>query len=399
MSERDDDIIDFDFFDEPPTVEQQPPPQRVRLPRRTKREGGDGGGGGGSRIRRPSMRPGGGSFTPLLRLIGLIAFAILIVVLLVFWVQSCQGAAKKNAYRDYLENVSEVAQTSEAVGRDFTDALTTPGAKEADLQTALTGLAQREQQNVDKARALDPPGALRDEHAAMVQALQFRTSGLQGLAETFRAAAGTKKGASADTLAAQTQRFVASDVGWDDLFKDPTKSELQRQDITGVTVPDSNFLTQSALATPGAWLPILSRLRGASTGGKTGGLHGTALEYVKALSGGQSVDEGQTLSADSENTVTATTDLAFAVGVRNSGEAQEVGIDVTLTIERTGSPIVKTQRIQVIDPGQVTAVKFTDLGQVPFAQKTTLKVDIAPVPQEARTENNSASYPVIFSLG
>ena len=174
---------------------------------------------------------------------------------------------------------------------------------------------------------------------------------------------------------------------------------MQQQDITGVRVPDSNFLTEPALSTAGAWSPILSRLRGASTGGKTGGLHGTALEYTKALSGGQSVDQGQTLSADTENTVVATTDLQFAVGVRNSGESQEVGIEVTLTIERTGSPIVKTQKIQVIDPGEVKTVIFTDLGQVPFAQKTTLKVDIAPVPEEARTENNSATYPVIFSLG
>jgi hypothetical protein len=389
MSERDDDIIDFDFFDEPPTVEQQST-QRMRLPRRR----------AGNGPPRPPIRPPQG-FTPLLRLVGLIAFAILIVVLLVFWVQSCQGNAKKNAYKHYVADVGEIASSSAAVGGDLTDALTTPGAKVADLRTSLTGLAQREQQDVDKAEALDPPGALRDEHQAMIRALQFRVSGLQGLAATMTPAAVTDKNAAgtADVLAAQSQRFVASDVIWDDLFRDPTTDELKNQDISGVNPPSSRFLTEPELATAAAWEPILARLRGASTGGTpSGGPHGSALEFVKALSGGQSVAEGKTLSSSGENTIVARTYLAFAVGVKNSGNAQEVGIDVTLTIQKPGKPIVKTQRIQVIDPGEVKTLTFRNLGQVPFAAKTTLKVDIAPVPNEANSKNNSASYSVIFTL-
>ena len=46
---------------------------------------------------RGPIRPRAG-FTPLLRLLGLIAFAILIVVLLLLWVQSCQEDKKRDAY-------------------------------------------------------------------------------------------------------------------------------------------------------------------------------------------------------------------------------------------------------------------------------------------------------------
>jgi HAMP domain-containing protein len=388
MTERDDDILDFDFFDESPTAEQQPT-QRVRMPRR--RPSGS--------PPRPPVRPPQG-FAPLLRLVGLIAFAIVIVVLLVFWVQSCQGASKRNAYRHYVENVAQIATTSEQIGRDLTDALTTPGQKVTGLQTALGGLADREQQDVVKAQALDPPGALREEHQAVLQALQFRVSGLQGLAATLRTA--TKKGASntAEVLAQVSQRFVASDVVWDDLFKDKAQDVLAQQGVSGVSPPDSNFLVDPALTTPESWSNVLQRLAGASTGGTAGGgPHGSALAFVKALSGGQAVADGKTLNAGAENTVTATTDLEFAVGVTDSGNSQEVGIQVTLTIEKPGSPIVKTQTIQVIDPGETKTVIFRNLGQVPFAAKTNLKVDIAPVPGEAKTDNNSASYPVIFSLG
>ena len=138
---------------------------------------------------------------------------------------------------------------------------------------------------------------------------------------------------------------------------------------------------------------LLPRLSGATTsGGKPTGLHGTNLVSVKANPG------DQTLSTTTENTVTATTDLAFVVTIQDSGDAQEVGINVTLTIQQAPA-IVRTLKIPVINPGQQKSVTFTNLGQVKFAQKEQVNVDVAPVPGETRVDNNKASYPVIFSLG
>jgi hypothetical protein len=139
---------------------------------------------------------------------------------------------------------------------------------------------------------------------------------------------------------------------------------------------------------------VLQRLRGASTsGGTPTGIHGTNIVETKVSPG------GQTLSAVTENTVTATTDLAFSVTVADSGDSQEVGIQVTLTIKKTQGAIVKTKTIDLINPGQTKTVTFNNLGQVPFAQRTTVQVDVAPVAGEHNTSNNKASYPVIFSLG
>src|SRR5437868_14656020 len=114
MSERDTDI-EFDFFEdlEPPEPVQEEERPRLRRP----------GPPGGPR------RPGAGSFAPLLRLAGLILFAILVIVLLVFWVQSCNGSSKRNSYKNYMEKVSAVAQQSEADGRKLNDPLTTPRIK------------------------------------------------------------------------------------------------------------------------------------------------------------------------------------------------------------------------------------------------------------------------------
>ncbi len=387
MTERDTDL-DFDFFDDDPDpsaphVEEGPP----REP--------PGAGGGRPPRRPPSGRPPVG-VTPLLRLAGLIAFAILVVVLLVFWISSCQGASKKNSYKRYMEKVAVVARDSEQIGRELNDALTTPGIKFAELNTKLSGLAQQEQQDVAAVRGMSPPGTLRLQHQQAIEALEFRVSGLRGLADAFTQASRSPKNTTGNALllAGQAERLVSGDVVWDDLFKDPAIEELRRQGITGVAVPDSTFVPNPDYASTRFWEAILQRLQGSATsGGTSGGLHGTGLVAVKALPGNQE------LSADTENTVTATTDLGFAVTLEDTGDSQEVQVKVTLTIQQTPSPIVQMKTVDLINPGEQKTVAFHNLGQVQFATRTTVKVDIQPVPEEKNTANNSAEYPVIFSLG
>ena len=107
MTERDDDIIEFDFFDEPET--EQATQRRPAL--RPGQSGRPGGGG----PRRPTFRTPQG-VTPLLRLILLIALAIFVVIVLVFWVQSCRSESKTNAYRDYMADMKTVGDASAAIG-------------------------------------------------------------------------------------------------------------------------------------------------------------------------------------------------------------------------------------------------------------------------------------------
>ena len=378
--------IDFDFFEDDPEPHREPEPDRGRSDPRP---------GGGPRRPSGSGRPPTG-MTPLLRLAGLIAFAILIVVLFVFWVQSCQGASKKSKYRGYMDKVAVVAKESEQIGRELNDALTTPGIKLADLDTKLAGLAQQQEQGVARSRELTPPGPLRFQQRDLVEALELRVSGLRGLDDALRTAARSSKDVTGNALivAAQAQRLVAGDVVWDDLFKDPSISVLREEGVTGVAVPDSNFVSSPDFSAPRFWEAILGRLfNQTSTGGSTGGLHGTGLVSVKAL------PANLELSQEQENTVTATTDLGFAVTIEDTGDSQEVQIKITLTIQQSPSPIVQTKTIDLINPQEQKTVVFRNLGQVQFATKTTVKVDVQPVPDETNTSNNSASYPVIFSLG
>jgi hypothetical protein len=376
-----DDDIEFDFFDdEPATTEAQP--SRVRLPRR---------GGRGTGMRRPAGPPRG--LTPLLRLLALIAILVALLVFFGLLLESCASTSKHDEYAHYMQKVSAIAAGSQKDGADVATALITPGKKAADLATTLRGLAEQERQNVRAAENLDPPGRLRQEHGSLIEALQLRVSGVEGLAKTFEDNPNSKGAGEAGVLAQQADRLLASDVVWDDLFSGPSVAEMKRQGVSGVSAPESHFITNRDLISEASMSLVLKRLQGATSGGTPTGLHGTNIVATKVEPG------GQTLSTQTENTVTATSDLKFVVTIADSGDSQEVQIKVTLTIQKPGGAIVKTKTLDVINPGQERAVTFGDLGQVPFATKTTLSVDVAPVPHEHNTTNNKASYPVIFSLG
>jgi len=383
MDPRDDDI-EFDFFEEEPaTTEAQPSQSRVRLPRR---------GGRGTGARGPGGPPRG--LTPLLRLLALIAIIIAALVFFGLLVQSCASTSRHDAYKSYLAKVATIAQSSESDGAQVATDLTTPGVKVTDLATKLDGVASQERQNVTAAERLNPPGRLRPEHEDLIEALQLRVNGVQGLADTFRQTATSKASTDAALLAAPAERLLASDVTWDDLFRVPATTEMKNEGISGVVAPKSQFVTNQDLITERSMALVLQRLRGASTsGGTPTGIHGTNIVETKVLPG------GQVLSPTNENTVTATTDLSFVVTIADSGDSQEVGIKVTLTIQKPQGAIVRTQTVDLINPGQAKSVTFKNLGQVPFAQRTTVNVDVAPVPGEHNTANNKSSYPVIFSLG
>jgi hypothetical protein len=385
MTEHDTDI-DFDFFEDEPPTQESSRTERL-IPRRGPRG-----------PQQPPRAPT--NLTPLLRLVGLIAFAILIVVLLVFWIQSCQASSKEKTYKNYMSKVSEVADSSQQIGKQLNQALLAQGQKEAQLEQKISGLARQEQLAVQRAQEISPPGTLRDEHNALIQSLEYRVSGLNGLASALAATAKSKDTTRAGSLlAAQMQRLLASDVIYEDSFKAPSAEQLNRQGVTGTNdsggplVPDSNFLQSSDLVTPTAMITVLSRIRGATTTPSTGGLRGTNIESVKVL------PAGTELSTSTQTKIVPSTNMTFQVSVKNSGDSQESSIPVTLRIvQSSGGTIIKRARIDFISPGETKPVTFGgDFSSITFASPATVKVEVQPVPGETNTSNNSADYPVIFS--
>ena len=135
-----------------------------------------------------------------------------------------------------MDKVATIAKSSEEDGSAVANALVTPAAKATTLGSTLGGLAEQERQNVAAASISTRPAALRDENQRLIEALQLRVSGVQGLADTFAANPASKASGEAQLLAEQADRLLASDVVWDDLFKTPLTQGMKARGH-GIPVP------------------------------------------------------------------------------------------------------------------------------------------------------------------
>jgi hypothetical protein len=156
-------------------------------------------------------------------------------------------------------------------------------------------------------------------------------------------------------------------------------------------VPSSVFVQNPDFFTASSLNSIIARLKGGSVTPTSGGLHGTNIVKVVAL------PRGTELSTTTQLPVFATTNLAFEVTIKDSGDSPEVNIPVTLTVEQTPA-LEKKQILRFINPGEDKTVVFRNIGAPQFTQPVKVKVNVGAVPGEHNTTNNTAEYPVIFSL-
>jgi hypothetical protein len=383
VSTRDDDILDFDFFDE-----EEPPSWDEPT------EGGSGGPPRGRGPRPPQRRlRAPRNLTPLLRLVALIGLAILIVVLLAVWIEGCSSDRQRDRYSSYMTDIGTVGNNSARLGEQLATTLTTVGLKQEELDAKLAGYVQVAETQMQNAEDLNTPGPLHDANQGAVESLQLRVNGLNGLRSVFKDSTDADDAAEVgQLLEAQMQRLEASDVVWADLFRAPAQQVLEDEGIEGVQVPSSVFVPTDDLTSASALAAVWQRTQEAATGGTPSGLHGSQIAYVKAL------PSGQLLSTTTETTIKVSTQLAFEVGVEDSGDSQEVRLKVTLTIPKQPEPIVQTKTIPIIDPGETKSVTFQVGTLVPFGEQIAVRVDVDPVAGETNTSNNSYEYPVIFTL-
>jgi len=337
--------------------------------------------------------------TLLVRRAVAIGITVLVLFLLFFFVRSCADSRKENALKDYNREVSSIMRESDTqVGEPFFQLLGQAGSESPqDLQTNIAGYRVQADAQLKQARNLDVPDEMRGAQQALLMALEFRRDGLAAIAGKIRTALGDE-GEAANTaieqIAGQMQSFLTSDVLYQARTAPLIKEALDDAEIGGQKIATTRFL-------PGIeWLSeqtIASTLDQQLTGGKseTGtpapGLHGTGLD---------SVSVGDTrLQPDAPNRIPVTDDMAFVVRFTNQGENDEFDVKVTVTIEGSGKPIKATRTVDTVARGQ-TAEASVPLGQKPpTGAAVTVKVTVAKVPGEQKTDNNNAEYDVLFAEG
>lgn len=308
---------------------------------------------------------------------------------------ACQGKSTHDQYASYATKVHTVAASSNALGREFAAKLVSGGLKQSDLEQSLQQYAQQEQQEYDQAQQIRPPGPLRQIHQHLVDAIELRAKGLAALGDVLGQWTSKNTSTTIDALAAQAELLTASDVVWEQLYRQPATQQLKTVGITGVVIPGSSFVPNTELISARSFGVLLNNMKGASTGGTPSGLHGSQLVSVVANPG------ATPLTTATATTVKVSADLAFAATVQDSGNFQENGVVVHLTITAGSTTIKRTQTIQTIASKAQQSVSFGNfnLPTAAFGNRATVKVDVAPVPGETNTSNNTATYTVFFTLG
>ena len=241
----------------------------------------------GPRGPRPAFRAPG-NLTPLLRLVGLIALAILVVVparRLGRGLRDRPQARALHRLHDRDRRRRQCVRAARAGARDHADH---SGPQARGPRREARWLRPDRGEPGAACGGSRRAGPLHDAHEGALEALRFRVNGLRGLQTAFQKTAdATDAAAAGSELAAQGQRLLASDIVWADSFRARAQAVLESEEVEGLEVPTSEFVADDEIMSPSDLAAIWQRIQGASTGGTPSGLHGSGISYVKALPSGQ----------------------------------------------------------------------------------------------------------------
>ncbi|MDH3226005.1 MAG: hypothetical protein OEM67_02805 [Thermoleophilia bacterium] len=384
---------DFEWQD----AEEPAPPQRSRSRGRARKRRG----GGGGRLSIPPPSP---------RLLGLLVAAVVLVVVIVLVVRDCQRDQLVDSYKTYVADSTALITESAGQGESLREVLNNNDNRgPQQIQTAVRQLANQSQSVVDETRQLDPPGKLDDAQASLITAFEYRTNGLNTLADNLPALIGSSNvNAAATGIAEQMQRFLASDVIYDDSFVGPALVALEDDNIADVEIPEGDevhFLpgNTTRLASPTGARSLVGKLKTGGGGSgddatasddETGTLRGLGLLSVEAQ------PSGQQLSTSNETTVSSE-ELVWKVTLENGGDFEEQNVPVTVTLSYPENPndtITAERNIDVIQPKEQLTLDVPLSGNPRLGESGTLTVNIEPVEGETSTQNNRAEYPVKISF-
>lgn len=346
--------------------------------------------------RRP---PGGGPQVEYARL-AVLGVGIVVVLLLLWFVINFFTGGSSNATDEYLTNVARVAGQSEKTGTAFHTLLITPGLTPQAFTDGIQKAEKDAQAEFTAAEAIKPTNDLQPAHGFLVLALRYRLSGLQCMAQDAVAAFKHKSAiASGGEMSKCARKLLASDVIYADSFAATAQDALQANHVSHTkNVPTSRFVkpTDSGLVLAANFGQVILRIKGALHG-----LHGMAIASTIVVTPG-----GKVLTSGGTTTVKVVNNLAFTATVTDSGNFQEVGVQVVLTLQQqvAGSkPLTFTKTIPSIAAHTSTKVVFGSLFSASsppaYNQPYTLRVRVTKVPGEHTLSNNRMLTTVNFLLG
>ncbi len=310
---------------------------------------------------------------------------LLVLILIVLGVRGCLNARKHRALSDYARNVTQIVDETDQTSKSFFGKLEEPGELSVTEFVAEVNADRSAMDNyASRIDGLDTPGDMGNAQRNLELVYDLRSSAMGEIADqmsTALADIGAEKALAAITK--QMGVLGASDVLYAQVVRPEIDGVLADNGISGDDVPKSVFVPDgSEWLDESAISEALGSISDSASGGETSGVHGLGL-LGTGINGTELTPEGTT-------TVVAEETPEVEVTVQNQGESTENGITVSVTVD--GSTL--QQDISSLEAGAEETVVIP-LTPAPKGE-VTLGVEAEPVPGEEVSENNEASYTVVF---
>jgi hypothetical protein len=318
----------------------------------------------------------------LLRRLIAVGVGVVLLILVIFGARGCLEARSDRGLRNYTQDISTIMQESEQRGKDFFDTIETPQSSPITLQNEISTERNASANLYDRALKVGVPGQMDDAQSAAVLSLRLRKDALDTISQNVGQAAAEAETADAITaIQEEMGSLYASDILWQQVAAPEIDDVLEGEQVDAQDLPAGNFMPEDALD----WL---DQTRIADVFGGLGGTDVAAGTHGLGLL--QTTIGDTELSSDSPTTVPDDS-REIDVQVQNQGESDEAGITVAVTIN--GSELQDTIDLEAGESGTVK-LPIQTLPQP--GTETTVEVVVEPVAGEAVSENNQASYTVIF---
>ncbi len=316
------------------------------------------------------------------------------LILLVLAANSCVKGGRERALREYNQNVGRLIDESRTtVGDPFFQLLSSgEGASPVELGTQANGLRATAGDLVKRARQLDAPDQMRGAQRFLLLVLELRREGIGKIAgklETARGDDAAKATEAVRQITGQMAVFLASDVVYSQRVSALIAAELEQANLGGQRTVTTRFLTDASWLSP---TTVASRLaasvRGRTAGAPAPGTHGHGLVAVSV--------GGTTLQPGAGNAVTLTGAPVFDIKFANQGENDEFDVVVTVSVQADGRTISGRRTVPESKRGSETNVSIRLDRAPPTDTASEVRVAVAKVPGEQKTDNNRQTYSALF---
>ena len=319
---------------------------------------------------------------------------LVLVILIVIGVHSCQVSQTNSALRDYSNSVAALIQSSDQTGRHFFGLLSSGqiSSNSTSLRAQIEEARLTARHQLTSAQGLSAPDQVKTAQQHLVLALQLRTDGIANIAPQLAPALQPQTSADAiNSIAAEMARFYASDVVYKDYTLPEVVAALHNAGIdvggtNGVPINQGQFLPDLQWLTPSFVASQLHVSAPSSSGGKlTPGLHGHALDSVSV--------GGTTLQTGSTNTLPASPPPTFTLTFTNTGQNTETNVICKVSV--SGTSLTGQTAVPQTQAGQQYNCQVS-LPSSPPAGSYTVTATVQPVPGEKNIANNTLTFPVTF---